>query len=522
MMPMRRWTSVATIEAAPRAAGPFRCAAAVPGSTASSSARRYRIAKALGGGPKANAPDRGGLRSGALALLCRSRLAPLELGFGPGLVLRGLTLRLGPRLIARGRRLASRLTARGRSLAPRLGARGRRVSAPALFRGRSALRLHKGPRGPVQTTGLVPVIGLVRPVAMIGLVGPVGPVAMIALARPVPLIGLVGPTAAAAVVSLIFGARPTPGWLNVGWRDDACATEVTTTHAHVAPPIVVHGPLAHPRDEYVGRLAVLEDEPGLGSVRAREDYPRAAVVPIRVIVRIIEHHDPKAHAGVIVGAPVRVTHVAVAIVAQEPGIVVMLLHVVRRNIVIPITVTIGHDALRQVGESDVRIAPDPSVGDQPIIPVVPALDAVVHERVGRGHGEQVADTRIVIDVEGVAVVSALHLVVATTAGEVVLPRLARKQHAHPAVGVDAQDRHEGIPIGAEVSADALAAGVGAVAPVGPDLDAGAIVHRHRPDRRAADRCGDEAEQPNRVQHGASVRAVRGQVACQPEPRSQSR
>src|SRR5213596_1856824 len=381
------------------------------------------------GRPKANAPDRRGLRSGALALLFRSRLAPLEFGFGPGLVLRGLTLRLGPRLTARGWRLASRLTARGRCLASRFGARGRRVSAPALLRGRSALGLRRGPRGPVQTTGLVPVLGLVRPVAMLGLVGPVAtlglvrPVAMITLARPIALIGLVGPTAAAAVVSLIFGAGATPGWLNVGRRDDARATEVTTAHAHVAPAIVVHGPLAHPRDEGVRRLAVLEDEPGLGSVGARENYPRAAVVPIRVIVRIIEHHDPKAHAGVIVGAPVRVTHVAVAVVAQEPRIVVMLLHVVRRDIVIPIAVTIGHDVLGQVGEGDVRIAADPSVGDQSIIPVVPALDPVVHERVGRGHGEQVADTRIVIDVEGVAVVSALHLVVATTTGEVVLPRL---------------------------------------------------------------------------------------------------
>src|SRR5947199_9528388 len=212
MMRMRRWTSVATIEAAPRAAGPCRCAAAVPGSTARSSARRYRIAKALGGGPKANAPDRGGLRSGALALLFRSRLAPLELGFGPGLVLRGLTLRLGPRLTARGWRLASRLTARRRCLASRFGARGRRVSAPGLLRGRSALRLRRGPRGPVQTTGLVPVIGLVRPVATLGLVRPV---AMITLARPIALVGLVGPTAAAAVVALIFGAGATPGWLNV-------------------------------------------------------------------------------------------------------------------------------------------------------------------------------------------------------------------------------------------------------------------------------------------------------------------
>src|SRR5947199_5543244 len=373
MMRMRRWTSVATIEAAPRAAGPCRCAAAVPGSTARSSARRYRIAKALGGGPKANAPDRGGLRSGALALLFRSRLAPLELGFGPGLVLRGLTLRLGPRLTARGWRLASRLTARGR-----------RVSAPGLLRGRSALRLRRGPRGPVQTTGLVPVIGLVRPVVMLGLPGLVAMlrlvrlVATLGLVGPIAMLGLVGPTAApAVVVSLILGAGATPGWLNVGRRDDARATEVTTAHAHVAPAIVAHGSPAHPRDEGVRRLAVLEDEPGLGSVGAREDYPRAAVVPIRVIVRIIEHHDPKAHAGVIVGAPVRVAHVAVAVVAQERRIVVMLLHVVRRDIVIPIAVTIGHDALGQVGEGDVRIAADPSVGDQSIIPVVPPLDPVL-------------------------------------------------------------------------------------------------------------------------------------------------
>src|SRR6266576_3232851 len=110
------------------------------------------------------------------------RLAPLQLGFGPGLVLRGLTLRLGPRV-----------TARGRCLASRFGARGRRVSAPVLLRGRSAVRLRRWPRGPVQTTGLVPVIGLVGPVAMLGLVRPV---AMLGLVRPV------GPTAAA--VSLIF------------------------------------------------------------------------------------------------------------------------------------------------------------------------------------------------------------------------------------------------------------------------------------------------------------------------------
>src|SRR2546429_8852032 len=89
-----------------------------------------------------------------------SRLAPLELGFGPGLVLRGLTLRLGPRLTARGWRLASRLTARGR-----------RGSAPGLLPGRSALRLRRGPRGPVPTTGLVPGLGWGRAGAMLALPG---------------------------------------------------------------------------------------------------------------------------------------------------------------------------------------------------------------------------------------------------------------------------------------------------------------------------------------------------------------
>jgi len=144
-----------------------------------------------------------------LALLSRSRLSPLELGFGPRLLLRRLTLRLG-----------ARLTARWRSLATRLGARWRGLSAPPLFRGRAALRFRRSRRlfGPVEPigpvaalgTGLVPVIGLIRPVAMIALVGPVTPVRtglvpVIGLIRPVAMIGLVGPTTVPAIViPLVF------------------------------------------------------------------------------------------------------------------------------------------------------------------------------------------------------------------------------------------------------------------------------------------------------------------------------
>src|SRR6266576_3122537 len=138
-----------------------------PNGSRLSCGRRARGHKDWGGHGAAHGSsrDHGQLRSGALALPPRSRLAPLQLGFGSRLLLRRLTRGFGPRL-----------TARRRSLAARLGARWRGLSAPPLFRGRAALRFRRPRRllGPVAPLGtwLVPVIGLIRPVAMIGLVGP--------------------------------------------------------------------------------------------------------------------------------------------------------------------------------------------------------------------------------------------------------------------------------------------------------------------------------------------------------------
>jgi len=102
----------------------------------------------------------------------------------------------------------------------RLGARWRGLSAPPFFRGRAALRFRRPRRlfGPVEPigpvaalgAGLVPVIGLIRPVAMIALVGPVTPVwtglvPVIGLVGAVATIGLVGPTAVSTIVSpLVF------------------------------------------------------------------------------------------------------------------------------------------------------------------------------------------------------------------------------------------------------------------------------------------------------------------------------
>src|SRR6185437_14579442 len=183
------------------------------------------------------------------------------------------------------------------------------------------LWLRRRPHGMLGSVWPVGPGGLIRPVAPLGtpglvaVIGVVRPVAVIALVRPVPVIGLVVPTISAAiVVPLVLGAWATPGWLNVGRRDDAGPAQITTAHADVAPAIVVHGPLAHPRNEGIRGLSILEDEPGLRPVGGCEDDPRAAVVPIRVVVGIVEDHDPEAHTGVIVGAPGRVAHVRVAVV----------------------------------------------------------------------------------------------------------------------------------------------------------------------------------------------------------------
>src|SRR5437764_10774197 len=49
--------------------------------------------------------------------------------------------------------------------------------------------------------------------------------------------------------------------------------------------------------------------------------PRSTLFPyttlFRSVVRIVEHHDPEAHAGVVVRAPGRVAHVRVAVVTDR-------------------------------------------------------------------------------------------------------------------------------------------------------------------------------------------------------------
>src|SRR5947208_4309642 len=267
MTPMRRRTSSTVIAAAPpppppRPSGGWRCAATGTVSTARSRFRRYRITGGLEKGTeklmRPSVADHGRARA---AWPRSSRLAAFQLRLGPWLVLRGVALRLHPRL-APG----------GRSLPPWLGARWLGALLTLRRRGTSALR------------GLGRGVGLAA-----------------SLAGTVPV----------TLVALIAGDGPRPR-LHVGRCNDARAVRIATARADLAPLVVVHGTGADARDERVGGLAVLEDEARLGPERPREHDSRRTVGAIGVIVGIVVHDDPKTHAAVVVRAPGGIGHGPVA------------------------------------------------------------------------------------------------------------------------------------------------------------------------------------------------------------------
>ena len=152
----------------------------------------------------------------------------------------------------------------------------------------------------------------------------------------------------------------------------------------------------------------------------------------------------------------------------------MLLDVIGNDVVIPVGVIGRDDALGEGGERHVGVAAHSTVGDHAVVPMVAARDRAVDERIRCRDGEEVPDAGAIVDLEHVAGFVALHLDLPPAADEVVLPRLAGKQHAHAAVGVDAQQRDEGILVRAEEDVNAVTPGIGIVAATGPDRDARAI------------------------------------------------
>jgi hypothetical protein len=270
-----------------------------------------------------------------------------------------------------------------------------------------------------------------------------------------------------------------------------CATAAQVGAANPAAPIVIYRTLPLTSDEAVvaDSAAVLEDEARLGPEGPGEDHAPTTVVPIRVVVGVVEDHDPEPHAGVRIGVPVAIAGVAVAVVTQESWVVVTPFHIVRDDVIVPLGVAVRHDALRKIGQRNVGVAAHAAVGDHTIVPMVTARDGGIVERIGGDHGEHVTDSGRVVDVE--AVRAAINLELSPTADVIVLPRHARIQDPNPPVSVDAEQGNEPITVGSEVHACALTGVVGVVAAVGPDFHAGSVLGRAPHTRALRHRMSDD-------------------------------
>src|SRR3989441_226735 len=238
-----------------------------------------------------------------------SGLAPPQLGVAPlGFVLGRVALRHGTRLAPRRRWRG--LRARRPLRSTRLDRRAT-LRLAALASRRAHVRAH-------------PLSGPIEAIGSVGAIGPIG----------LPAVPIV---AAGLGRTLTLVARPTRNVRTPArGGNDADAAQVAPAYAHLAPAIVIHGPLRHPRDECVRAAAVLEDEARLGPVRPREHHARAAVIAVGVVVGIVEHDDAEAHARVVVNRPQRIAHICVAIVAQEPRVVVVAVGVKKSGVGVPI------------------------------------------------------------------------------------------------------------------------------------------------------------------------------------------
>jgi len=136
----------------------------------------------------------------------------------------------------------------------------------------------------------------------------------------------------------------------------------------------------------------------------------------------------------------------VTVVAEEPGIVVVALHVVGSEIqtirhVLPIrdqrSHVIVHGQIRIPVHLATHSAEVPAAGE------VRVAEVPEVEGNGRGHDEEVSDARIVFHVP-VGGAREKDPVISARPGVVVLLRRRRKHHPDGAVGVDVEDSDEGV------------------------------------------------------------------------------
>jgi len=141
--------------------------------------------------------------------------------------------------------------------------------------------------------------------------------------------------------------------------------------------------------------------------------------------------------------------IAVAVVAGEARIVVVLLDVILRHVVVVLAA--GSDLVGQVADRDIGITPNPPVvGDGAVVPMVTPGDGLEIEWVRRCHREDIADACIIGDPERRSPVPTEHLHPLAAPDPVVLPGIEREEQPEAPIGVDSHHSHVGVHLGDQV------------------------------------------------------------------------
>jgi hypothetical protein len=102
--------------------------------------------------------------------------------------------------------------------------------------------------------------------------------------------------------------------------------------------------------------------------------------------------------------------------------------------------------------------------------VITADKLIEPEWIGRRHGEEIADPRIIIDRKG-AIIPVEDLKGPAAPGEVVFPWLAGEQNPDPSVGIDAKDGDVAVGFSLEVHPGLFTPAIRVLVAIGPQADA---------------------------------------------------
>jgi hypothetical protein len=136
------------------------------------------------------------------------------------------------------------------------------------------------------------------------------------------------------------------------------------------------------------------------------------------------------------------------VVADESRVLVSAPDVVWHDIISEVAA--GYDSPREIGQRNIRIASQPSAVDQAKIPVVASGYVPIFEGQRRCDGQEISDTRSIVDGKGGMLAGVSYLQSPAAAYIGASPGLAGKQCPDSAISVHPQYGHMSGPIGSKV------------------------------------------------------------------------